>query len=189
MNRGRSYYDPIVQVPGRVEDSEDKSRIELFPVGQDSTSRPPTDVGKWMGRRINSDGSVAEYAPGDFDHDRALRQAQALWPGLTVYELNQEIQDSTWDGTGPSPRLWQLQGGKLQGPDHVVIGEIGDAIAELGRLDAPTLRAFSVEAGTYLMLDDVLLLLEGYAVVYDGENNPSAALALRETAKAIREPF
>jgi hypothetical protein len=102
MPRGRQYYDPIVQVPGKVSGEPDLSRIELYPEGGPEDPNP-----KWRARRIQADGSVAELTDGDFDHDRALAQAQAHWADLPVYELRNEGEDSTWEGHGPSPRLWQ----------------------------------------------------------------------------------
>jgi hypothetical protein len=233
MPRGqRNYYDPILQVPSTVEGAPDLSRIELFPIGQDSTSRLPADVGKWMARRINPDGSIAEYTPGDFNHDGALQQAQDAWPELTVFELTSEIEDSTWEGTGPSPRLWQTPGNavppatahktvdqihpfppvsaierggtRVEFAPHdsppviydpvsaaITAGEEMDRDAELTPAgEAPQLHAMQVDQpGVYVSLEDILVILEHYAVQFDSENNPSAALGLREAAKALREGF
>ena len=52
------------------------------------------------------------------------------------------------------------------------------------------LRAISVpETGIYARLEDIVVILEDYAVQYDEQGNPSGALALREAAAALREPF
>lgn len=109
MPRGRHYYDPIIQTGSTVQGEPDLSRIELFPAGPESLGRLPEDHGKWIGRRIGSQGEIVGYSTGDFNHDAAMAHAQELWPGLTVYELNAENEDSTWEGHGPSPRMWQGQ--------------------------------------------------------------------------------
>jgi hypothetical protein len=186
MPRARHhYYDPILQTDAKVEGAPDLSRIELFPVGQESTSRLPEQIGKWVGRKIGTDGRIEAEAPGDFDHDRALKQAQELWPGLTVYELNAEIDDSTWEGSGPSPRLWQ-NAITISQPVSPVTGELVPPAVD----DQQSLRVLPIaNPGNYLLVDDVLALLEGYAAQFDDENNPSAALGLREAAQALREAF
>jgi len=187
MPRGRQYYDPILQRPDMVEGATDLSRIEMFPAGPESEARLPQDIGKWIGRRINSDGSVAEEAPGDFDYERALHQAQGLWPGLTVYELRAENEDSTWDGTGPSPRLWQ-RAIDSTAESRLPAGQDFTPAVELE--ESSELHAMQVaKAGVYVLLEDIVVVLESYAGQFDQENNPSAALGLREAAKALREPF
>ena len=103
MARGRQYYDPIIQAPSRVE-SAGTRRIELYP---EQDVRDNTVTLRWVARLIGEDGLIADKSPGSFDHDDALRQAHELWPGLEVFELREESEDSTWDGMGPSPRLWQ----------------------------------------------------------------------------------
>jgi len=106
MPRGRQYYDPIVQVPGTVEGEQDLSRIELFPEGSPEDANP-----KWRGRLIDAKGLVASVTSGDFNQERALEQAkQTFGEHLSVYVLRDEGQDSTWEGHGPSPRLWQRPG-------------------------------------------------------------------------------
>lgn len=202
MPRGRQYYDPILQVDSTVEGAPDLSRIEMFPAGPESESRLPQDIGKWIGRRINPDGSIAEEASGDFDYERALHQAQDLWPGLTVYELRAENEDSTWDGSGPSPRLWQKMAKMSVPPEfrnsapETRVGHPPETLPS-----GPSSKAVTSEAGAelhalqvtqpgmYLRLEDILTLLEEYAAQFDQENNPSAALGLREAAQALREPF
>jgi hypothetical protein len=187
--RGRQYYDPIVQVPGKVEGARDLSRIELYPEGGPDDPAP-----KWRGRRIFGDGSIMEVAPGDFDHDRALSQAQQMWPGLDVYELRSEGEDSTWEGHGPSPRLWQptLESERLvpqslvdEMPDMMrrELESIPPAVPE----DQATLRLLAApEPGAYVLLTDVIALLEGYARSFEDEKNPSGALALREAADVFK---
>jgi hypothetical protein len=97
MPRGRQYYDPIVQVPGTVEGENDLARVEVF---QDETL-------KWWGRQVASDGSLTGNMVGDFDHATLLKRVHESWPTHPVYELRSEGEDSTWEGHGPSPRLWQ----------------------------------------------------------------------------------
>lgn len=187
MSRGRhQYYDPILQepLPG---DAPDLSRIELFPVGQESEGRlMDQPIGKWMARKIGNDGRVLEHSPGDFDHDNALRQAQEMWPGLQIYQLNSELEDSTWNGVGPSPRMWQTAVVASSVVRDIKADLTPASESELGT--PPTLNAITV-SGTYVRLDDVLAILEDYAVQFDGQNNPSAAMGLREAAAALREPF
>lgn len=186
MPRGRQYYDPILQVDQTVQGDSDLSRIELFPVGQDSTSRLPEDIGKWVGRKVERDGSVSGHTPGDFDHDRALRQAQDTWPGLAVYELRSEIEDSTWDGVGPSPRLWQTPAPPVQVPETIYpdLPPAGD----LPDPEETQLRVLPIdEPGTYVRLADILRLLEMWASAYEVDKNPSAAMALRDAVEALGE--
>ena len=191
MPRGRQYYDPIVQVPGKVEGAQDLSRIELYPEGAPDDPSP-----KWRGRRISPDGLIAEVAPGDFNHDRALEQAQQMWPGMTVYELRSETEDSTWEGHGPSPRMWQAayqeappgvsaierNGVRIEyeQPAEDVPPAVSEDQAMVRLLAAP-------EPGAYVLLTDVVALLEGYARQFEDEKNPSGALALREAAEALKE--
>lgn len=184
MSRGRhQYYDPILQepLPG---DAPDLSRIELFPVGQESEGRlMDQPIGKWMARKIGSDGRIVEQSPGDFDHGNALKQAQEMWPGLQVYQLNNELEDSTWNGVGPSPRMWQ---NAVAGTVETLTPASEPAVTDPDA--SPTLNAITVN-GTYVRLDDVIAILEDYAAQFDGQNNPSAAMGLREAAAALREPF
>lgn len=209
MPRGRQYYNPLTTTPETVQGETDYRRIELFPAGAESLARLPQEQGKWIGRRIAYDGSIAEEAPGDFDHDTALAQATSLWPGLMVYELNAENEDSTWDGIGPSPRIWQ----NVQAVQQAVEADPGRSateVAELIRADAfpPAVNTALADGlteeeartagrivhalvaplpGSYVRLQDIALLLEDYAVQYDEEKNPSAAMALRAAAEALKE--
>jgi hypothetical protein len=177
MPRGRQYYDPIVQVPSTVENPDDVSRIELFPevVGDVIT--------RWCARRISADGMHAEDISGSADHDEVLHRAQQTWPGLEVYELKSETEDSTHEGMGPSPRLWQTTSvlAPLLGVDDVPPAH-EESSAELHAI-------YVQKNGTYVNLEDLLVALETYAVQYDEQGNPSGALALREAAAALREPF
>ena len=186
MPRGRQYYDPIEQVPSSVEGESDVSRIELFPVGQDSTSRLPEDIGKWVGRKVERDGSVSGHTPGDFVHDRALKQAQDTWPGLGVYELRSEIEDSTWEGVGPSPRIWQNTSPVTAVPDRIYpdLTPAGDSPDP----EQAQLRNLPIdEPGVYVRLADILSLLELWAVAYEVDKNPSAAMALREAVDTLKD--
>lgn len=198
MPRGRQYYDPIVQVPSKVEGAANLERIELYPEGSPEEPRP-----KWKARHVGSDGFVLAVTPGDFDHDTALAEAERNWPGLTVYELRDEGEDTTHDGFGPSPRLWQNNLSPLvtNPPDGPFVSEYK------ARKDVPTalepspgegtlnpldeqmqLRIMPVaQPGNYVLLPDILNLLEVWAVQYENEKNPSGALALREAVDALRQ--
>ena len=102
MPRGRQYYDPEIQANRPVEIPADMARIEFYPELDGSGQ-----IGRWVARRIDHDGRIVGYTAGNFDHDAELAHAMELWPGLTVFELPDEQADSTWEGTGPSPRIWQ----------------------------------------------------------------------------------
>jgi len=184
MPRGRQYYDPIVQAPSRVA-AGDASRVELYP---EHDVRDNVEALRWCARLIGEDGLIKEVSPGSIDHDDALRQAQELWPGLEVFELREESEDSTWEGVGPSPRLWQDESAENI-PDPDTSGH-PPALELVSSPEPPKLHALSVgQPGVYLLLDDILSLLESYATQYDQENNPSAALGLREAANALQETF
>lgn len=203
MARGRQYYDPIIQVPSKVESAQAR-RIELYPEG-DVTDGMPGDRLRWVGRLIGENGEILDKAQGSFDHDDALRQAQELWPGLEVYELREESEDSTHEGFGPSPRLWQ-NGRTEHDPSASPFERPALEASEVGLLDdgyipgapaditpaveAPVVRALTVGApGTYIRLEDVLACLEEYAAQFEEQANPSAALGIREAAAALAEPF
>lgn len=187
MPRGRQYYNPIEQAPGKVEGDTDYSRIELFPAGPESLGRLPQEQGKWIGRRIATDGSIAEEAPGDFDHDNALRQAEQMWRGLTVYELNAENEDSTWDGTGPSPRMWAY-GRETAETLEVLHRQAENPSPAIDEPESVQLRVLPLtEPGTYVLLEDIRVLLESWAAAYEEDKNPSAALALRDAVDALKE--
>ena len=199
MPRGRQYYNPLTQAPDTVQGETDYTRIELFPAGAESLARLPQEQGKWIGRRIAPDGTVAEEAPGDFDHDTALAQATGLWPGLMVYELNAENEDSTWDGIGPSPRIWQTlppavtekQIEEIRNfvPDHPEDSAIGTLIEQLkNEQQQVALHVLPIaETGVYVLLDDICAWLEQSAVAADLDKNPSAALALRDAVDALKD--
>lgn len=184
MARGRQYYDPIVQVPSSIGQADDLSRIEMFPAGPESEARLPQDIGKWIGRRINPDGSIAEEAPGDFDYERALKQAQSLWPELTVYEMASEHADSTWSGVGPSPRLWQVAGST---PTEIPPAVESPPAPQPTEEQAPLRMLVAPEPGPYVLLSDILYLLEMWAVSYEVDKNPSGALALRDAVDALKD--
>jgi hypothetical protein len=179
MPRGRQYYDPIVQVPGTVEGEQDLSRIELFPEGSPEDANP-----KWRGRLIDAKGLVASVTSGDFNQERALEQAkQTFGEHLSVYVLRDEGQDSTWEGHGPSPRLWQMPG--------AIPKEIPPAVQEPApqptEEQAPLRLLVAPEPGPYALLSDILSLLEMWAVSYEVDKNPSGALALRDAVDMLRD--
>jgi len=196
MPRGRQYYDPIIQAPSRVESASDR-RIELYP---EQDVRDNTVTLRWVGRLVDDSGRIIDKAAGSFDHDDALRQAQELWPDLQVFELREESEDSTHEGFGPSPRLWQTKA-----PEDQVVPTwaVQHALAEVEETlppaddpvppavdEPPPLHALTVgEPGVYVRRDDIVLTLEHYAAQFDAENNPSAALGLREAASALRSAF
>jgi hypothetical protein len=166
MARGRQYYDPIVQVPSKVEGAHEQ-RIELY---------PEHDI-----------------------RDDALAQAQQMWPGLEVYELREESEDSIHEGFGPSPRLWQVGRTEHDRPyitDAVTRVELSldatgrnitPAVAEAPPEEFRIMPLVIERPGIFIKVEDVLTLLEHYAAQFDGENNPSAALGLREAASALRD--
>lgn len=86
-------FEPQVYDPPTLE------RVELF----------PDAAGKWHGRSIDVNGDIVEVLPGDFNIRGAEAQIAERWPDLTIYQLEREIDDSTWDRMGPSPRLWKQQ--------------------------------------------------------------------------------
>jgi hypothetical protein len=197
--RGRQYYDPIIQAPSKVESASDR-RIELYP---EQDVRDNTTTLRWVGRLVDDTGQIIDKAAGSFDHDDALRQAQELWPGLEVFELREESEDSTHEGMGPSPRLWQnqvpLPPGFAGGGHSAYETPLADLAEARGHVPPAVVEAPPEEfrimplvierPGIFIRVEDVLTLLEGYAAQFDGENNPSAALGLREAASALREAF
>lgn len=185
MPRGRQYYDPIVQVPGTVEGENDLSRVEVF---QDESF-------KWWGRQVAADGSLTGNRIGDFDHATLLNQVREAWPTLPVYELRNEGEDSTWEGHGPSPRLWQQA---IENRQDMSSG--GRAVAFLPESETsvpptvePTeeqgmLRLIPVEQpGAYVLLADICSLLEAWADSYESAKNPSGAMALREAVDTLKD--
>lgn len=196
--RGRHYYDPILQVPSNLTDEEKKDRIEIFPVGMDTPSRAPSEIGKWASRRVDAEGRIAEQGPAAAHQDEAIRQAEMKWPGIPVYQLQYEMEDSTWEGMGPTPRLWQNPFPQPAEPLTPAVEAIKQVTAEAFREDPQAvlqeaqrlLHALTVGApGTYVRLDDVLAVLEEYAGQFDQDSNPSAALGIRQAAAALREAF
>lgn len=191
MPRGRQYYDPIIQVPGKVEGAPTR-RIELYPEGAISDGGGGEQQLRWVGRLIGELGEIVATANGSFDHDDALRQAQQLWPGLEVYELREEGEDSTWDGMGPSPRLWQNSPSEtgVAPPLAVVPSSGDDAPSDVSATEAEgesiPIRAFAVEAGTYMHVEDIKRLLLMWADQYEEDRNPSAAMAMREAAETLQ---
>lgn len=193
MPRGRQYYDPIEQHPAIVGGEKDLARIELYPEGDAEDPNP-----KWRGRRITEGGLVAEILPGDFDHDRALAQAQSAWADLPVYELRSAGEDSTWEGQGPSPRLWAQQSEEIKNfvPDEqheTAIEKLLDTMGSEQAASEPTeeqaqLRMLPIRVlGNYVLLDDICDLLELWAAAYEADKNPSAAMALREAVDTLKE--
>lgn len=211
--RGRNYYDPILQTPSSIAGQEDKSRIEVFPVGMDSPSRLPSEIGKWASRRVDATGAVVEQGPSAGEQGEAIRQAETKWPGLEVYFLSAEIEDSTWEGMGPTPRLWQspFEQPALQSNEEGLFGhekiagrpaDLTPAVEPLTPEQEESLRSHGLlpeeavlhairvqNPGTYVHLENVLQVLEGYAQQFAADSNPSAALGIREAAKALSEAF
>lgn len=174
-NRGRHYYDPITQPPLAEGEQRDVSRIEVFQDPADPTLR------RWCARYVLPDGRVDSGSIEDTDRDRVISMAQEAWPGLDVYELQDPGEDSTWEGMGPSPRLWQSNiAPYVETPTETFTPAV--------EAETPQLNAITV-TGTYVLLEDVLAILESYAAHFDRESNPSAALGLREASAAFRESF
>jgi hypothetical protein len=195
--RGRQYYDPEIQTTRFVPGQEDLNRIEIYPVGPESTARLPQEIGKWASRRVDGQGNVVEQGASDTQQDRTIALANERWPDLEVYVLGAEIEDSTWEGVGPSPRLWRnAQGVDIarsyitDEPVTIAMEDVTPAVEDVRPGEMNVVHAFTVPVtGVYVALDDILLTLEYYARQYDEQGNPSGALALREAATALKEPF
>lgn len=188
--RGRQYYDPEIQTNRFVPGEQDLERIEVFPVGEGSTARLPQEIGKWASRRVDGGGRIVEQGDSDFQQQRVVELALGRWPTLQVYVLNSEIEDSTWEGTGPSPRLWGApapQPFSASGvPGDPPTEDLSPAREETE--EAVAIRALAAPAaGSYVLIEDIVVLLESYAQQYDDQGNPSGALALREAAAALKE--
>lgn len=193
MPRGRQYYDPIIQAPSKMPGSNEQ-RIELYPEG-DVTDAAPGPL-RWVARLIGEDGLIVAKTAGSFDHDDALRQAEQQWPGLQVFELREESEDSTHEGFGPSPRLWQQGRTHHDEPQYPVVvpspSEVGEPSVSgpppglpEAEGDELSLRAFVLSAGVYAPLDDVVRLLRAWAAQYEENKNPSGAMALNEAADML----
>jgi len=183
--RGRHYYDPITQPPLAEGEQRDVSRIEVFQDPADPTLR------RWCARHVLSDGRVDPEGIEDTDRDRVIAMAQSAWPELDVYELQDPGEDSTWEGMGPSPRLWQ-SGLEFSSAEREILHAANVTPASEVHYPAeekqiPLRVIVASEPGTYLLIDDVIQLLDGWAVQYDEDKNPSGAMALREAAQTLRE--
>ena len=189
--RGRQYYDPEIQTTRFVPGLEDLNRIEIYPVGPESTARLPQEIGKWAARRVDGQGGIVDQGASDTQQERTIDLARERWPGLEVYVLGAEIEDSTWEGVGPSPRLWRHADHAQTLPPAVDRDEIIERIADGVQEHGPrVLRAIvATDPGSYVHINDIVLVLEEYAQQYDEQGNPSGALALREAAAALAEPF
>ena len=190
--RGRQYYDPEIQAHRSVPGEQDLERIEVYPVGLESTARLPQEIGKWAARRVDGKGVIREEGASDTQQNRAIDLARERWPGLEVYVVNAEIEDSTWEGVGPSPRLWQAafhQPPQVSEPGRPA--DVTPAVEpeELFALETSLHVIQVVKPGHYLLLEDVLRILNSYADQYDAEGNPSAALGIREAADALGTAF
>lgn len=100
MPRGQHYYNPITQVPEFQPDETDQTRIEMY---RHSLTE------KWEARKIGSNGLIVADGVSSHDHDWVQREAERVWPDLMIYMVENEREDSTWTGMGPSPRIWQAQ--------------------------------------------------------------------------------
>jgi len=78
-------------------DTAEPTRVELYPDAS----------GKWIARSVDIKGRVQEWLEGDFNIRNVELQIEQRWPGLPIYQLQSENDDSTWEGLGPSPRLWR----------------------------------------------------------------------------------
>jgi hypothetical protein len=176
--RGRQYYDPIVQES--YEGPDNFSRIEVFQDPSDASLR------RWCSHLVNPDGSIGSEDFCDGDRDHVISLAQNRWPGLDVFELQEPNEDSTWEGMGPTPRLWQ--GGASEAPSAPVVPlRSVEAAPEPDQEDMP-LRVVALERpGTYVLLEDIRALLLFWATSYDEMKNPSGAVALREAVEVLRE--
>lgn len=179
MPRGRHYYDPQIQANAFVPSVDDLARIELY--------QEPD--GRWCSRRIASDGSISEIARGSYEHEGALDEAKSLWPGLTVYELRSGDDDSTWEGIGPSPRMWAAAASQASlapvrdnTPEEMPVEYVPH---EEGEPEWPQVPVLIIDSpGAYIPLDAAVIQLRWTADRYDEQQNPSAAMALRAVAEA-----
>ena len=158
MGRGRRYYDPEIQVPSTVPQTEDLTRVEVF---QDAN-------GRWAPRLVNANGIATHVGTGSFDQGDALAEASRRWPGLEVFEVRDEAHDSTWSGTGPSPRAF------FQPPVQLP-PESDPATQTMENPDAPPLEPGIIHGlivgapGTYVQLDETLAWLRQQAAVCSEE--------------------
>lgn len=77
-------------------------RIELF----------PDPSGKWFARTVSPANRILAVSEGSYDKGFVEQSARNIWPGVAIYELQDEGADSTRPSDrnqffGPSPRLWQ----------------------------------------------------------------------------------
>lgn len=189
MPRKHHYYDPIVQRPDAVPLEENRERVEVY----------PDEGGVWHARRVDRDGRLVGEPFSNVNHDGLIAQVQIRYPGLPVYELRDETEDSTWTGMGPSPRLWQGSSPGDAGEASREPPPTGPFPEGAGTPDGPgddelppegdpvEIRGFTVEAGTYLHVDDVRRWLNDWASAYDEQNNPSASQALRGAADSLQQ--
>ncbi len=84
---------------GRIfKTKDDPERIELYPDGDR----------KWHARLVDHDGNdIGEANGGSFDRSWVEKDAAERYPDLIIHQMEDEQEDSTWEGKGPSPRLWK----------------------------------------------------------------------------------
>jgi len=112
-----------------------------------------------------------------------LKRVHESWPTHPVYELRSEAEDSTWEGHGPSPRLWQVPGATPTEVPPAVQEQAPQPTEE----QAPLRLLVAPEPGPYVLLPDILRLLEMWAVAYEVDKNPSGALALRDAVDMLKD--
>ena len=74
-------------------------RVEVFPDAD----------GKWHARSIAENGQILKVTNGSFDEHYVIKDASDRWPGLQIYRIQHEEQDTMWQQAGrfgPSHRLW-----------------------------------------------------------------------------------
>lgn len=101
-----------VQDPGRPspETEEALRPIEQFGPVVERVELYPDENGKWHTRSISPDGLILKVTSGDFNKGYVERDAGERWPGITIYEVQNESDDSTRPNNtyfGPSARIRQ----------------------------------------------------------------------------------
>jgi hypothetical protein len=88
--------------PGRIFPTKESveveaERIELYPDADK----------KWHARLIDHNGLIiGSVNGGSFDREWVETDAASQYPNLTIHQMEEESDDSTWTHKGPSKRLW-----------------------------------------------------------------------------------
>ena len=155
--RGRRYYDPEIQVPSTVPQAEDLTRVEIFQNAD----------GRWAPRLVNKNGIATHVGTGSFNPADAFAEAERRWPGLEVFEVRDEAHDSTWSGTGPSPRAFFPPPQQLppeSGSEAQAAWALDEAITAESDPEPVLIHGLVAgEPGMYVRLNDVTMWLRQQA--------------------------